>query len=406
MRLAAHAATALRNAQLYAGEQRARAEAEALNRLKDEFLATLSHELRTPLNAMLGWVSMLKTGALDPATTARGLDTIERNTRLQAQLIEDLLDVSRIVAGKLHLDVRPLELGEVIRAAVDAVRPAATAKDLRLDIVVEAPPIPVSGDPGRLQQVVWNLLSNAVKFTPAGGDVSVHVRRRGGRAVIEVRDTGPGIGSEFLPHVFDRFRQADASTTRRYGGLGLGLTIVRELVEVHGGTVRAESPGEGRGSTFVVELPLIQAPRDAPRSNAPLLAPVSLLRGVKVLVVDDDPDTREVLEMGLERQEAEVLTAGSVEEALSVLGRDLPDVLVTDIAMPGEDGYALLRRMRTSDRVELRRLPAVALTAHARGEDRARAKAEGFEAYEPKPVDPVGFAETVARVVRQRRLTV
>jgi signal transduction histidine kinase len=374
---------------------RARALAEEANRLKDEFLSTVSHELRTPLTAILGWVQMLKTGNLPPEKYERALATVERNARSQAQLIEDLLDVSRIMSGKLKLEVEPVDMCLVVEAALDTVRPAADAKGIRLQTALDSTGR-VMGDAHRLQQVVWNLLSNAVKFTPKGGRVQVLVERRDSSVEITVADTGPGISSDFLPHVFDRFRQADASTTRNHGGLGLGLSIVRQLVELHGGGVQAFSE-EGKGASFVVRLPLSVALRKEvvipqPWSAGPSGEDIPCtpqLAGLRVLIVDDEEDTRDYLRTLLEGCKASVLAAASVAEGFEVLKRERPDILVSDIGMPEEDGYAFIRKVRALSRDAGGGTPAVALTAYARVEDRTRVLLAGFHSHVPKPVEPV-----------------
>ncbi|HWW75831.1 MAG TPA: ATP-binding protein, partial [Pyrinomonadaceae bacterium] len=357
--LAAQAAITMDNVRLFEAAERARAQAEAsaaekerlyreareASRLKDEFLATVSHELRTPLTAILGWAHMLRTGQFTGGSAANALETIERNARSQAQLIEDLLDVSRIITGKLRIDVRPVDPNSFIEAAVEAVRPAAEAKGVRLQKVMDTGVVSVSGDPVRLQQVVWNLLSNAVKFTPRGGRVQVRLERVNSHIEVCVSDTGAGIAPEFLPHVFDRFRQADMGTTRHHGGLGLGLAIVRHLVELHGGTVRAESPGEGQGATFTVLLPVapVYTPEaaetrvhPAARETLPAFECPDRLDGLRVLVVDDEQDTREMLRAGLGHCGAVVTTAGSAAEALAEIRESPPDVLISDIGMPDE----------------------------------------------------------------------
>jgi PAS domain S-box-containing protein len=382
-------------------EQAARVEAEAANRLKDEFLVVLSHELRTPLNAILGWTRLLRDGRLDAGRGAKALETIERNTNVQVQLIEDLLDLSRILTGKLHLDLRPVDVVQTVEAAIDVVRPAAAAKGIRIASQLEPASGPVAGDPDRLQQVVWNLLSNAVKFTPPGGRIDVRLEQVGDRVEISVADTGRGIRPAFVPHVFERFRQEDGSTTRAYGGLGLGLAIVKHLVEAHGGTVEAASEGEGRGATFRVQLP-IDTTRFAYRGQ-PATMVVERLTGVRVLVVDDQPDERELLATVLGQAEAEVRAVGSVAAALEVLEAWRPDVLVSDIAMPDEDGFELVRRLRQRRAMRGGDLPALAVTAHARGEDRDRALAAGFQMYLPKPIEPSRLVEAVAALARRRR---
>jgi PAS domain S-box-containing protein len=384
-------------------EQVARAEAEAANRAKDEFLATLSHELRAPLNAMLGWARMLRGGKLDEATAARALETIERNAKLQSQLIADLLDVSRIISGKVRLTVRPVDLSQVIDVAVDAVHPAALAKSIRLESVLDRSAGPVLGDADRLQQVVWNILSNAVKFTPSGGRVDVRLEGDESEVRIRVHDTGRGIAPDFLPYVFDRFRQGSVLTTRTHGGLGLGLAIVRHLIELHGGTVQAESPGPGAGATFTVRLPF--RPFSAP-SVGREVEPVAVtgagegppaLHGVTALVVDDEADARVLLSTMLQQWGARVIAVGSADEALEVLGRLRPDILVSDIAMPGKDGYDLITAVRAlpSERATV---PALAVTAFARREDEDRALRAGFQVHLAKPVEPPDFLGAVKRL--------
>jgi signal transduction histidine kinase/ActR/RegA family two-component response regulator len=399
--LARRAGQAVETARLYR-------EAQVANRLKDEFLAIVSHELRTPLNAIMGWASLLRTGRLDAARSEQALDTIERNVKTQAQIVADLLDVSRIITGKLALDVQPVDLVTVVEAALDVLRPAAVGKQIALEARLE-PLDPVSGDPQRLQQVIWNLLSNSVKFTPPGGRVEVTLARAGATARIQVRDTGQGIPADFLPHVFDRFRQADASTTRRHGGLGLGLAIVRHLVELHAGHVEAESLGEGRGATFTVVLPLrpLPMPLQLPRADGdPSLdaAELAVLRGLHVLVVDDEPDTRAVAAAVLERCGCRVSLADGAAPAFALFERDRPDVLLVDLAMPGEDGYSLLRRVRGRSPGEGGQVPAAALTAHASSEDRARALAAGFQMHLAKPVSAGTLAWATARLGHARRV--
>ena len=378
-------------------------EARAANRAKDEFLATLSHELRTPLSAIVGWTHMLRSGQLDSATATRAIETIDRNARVQTQLISDILDVSRIVSGKLHLDVRPIELASAITSALDTVRPSADAKGLTLESALEPAAMPVSADPDRLQQVVWNLLANAIKFTPRGGRVELRLRRANSHAEIVIQDTGPGIPRAFLPHVFERFRQADGSSTRAHGGLGLGLAIVRHLVEAHGGTVHADSPGEGKGSVFTVRLPImghepataVPAP-EATEARVESLARTMDLEGIRVLVVDDEADTREMVAAILKSQGAEVEAATSAAEAVAALPSVRPHILVSDVEMPGEDGYELIRRVRRLSPEEGGRIPAAALTAYARPEDRMRALMAGFQIHVPKPVQPAELVAVVA----------
>jgi len=373
------------------------------NQAKDEFLATLSHELRTPLTAIFGWAQMLRSGKLDEPTFRRALDSIERNARMQVQLIDDLLDISRIITGKLRLQVRPIDLGPVIEAAVDAVLPAAEAKGILLDRQIEPNVGLVSGDPDRLQQVVWNLLSNAIKFTSKGGRVHVSMRRVDSSVEVSVSDTGQGIDAEFLPYVFDRFRQADSTTTRRYGGLGLGLSIVRHLVEMHGGTTMAESAGVGRGATFKVCFPLVGVrPFENGGSSGTgkntALSGAPSLKGVDVLVVEDEPETRELLVAVLVQCGAGVKATASASGALEVLQQWHPHVLISDIGMPGEDGYELIRKVRSMESETNHRIPAVALTAYARAEDRVRALSAGFQFYVPKPVEPAELAAVVANL--------
>ncbi|HEX8636116.1 MAG TPA: ATP-binding protein, partial [Pyrinomonadaceae bacterium] len=413
--LAQRAALAVDNARLYR-------EAQEVNRLKDEFLATLSHELRTPLTAVLGWTRLLGTRQLDEATQTRALETIERNAQSQVQLIDDILDVSRIIRGKLRLDVRPVELMPVIEAAVDSVRPAAEAKGIRLQVVLDPHAGPVSGDPDRLQQVAWNLLSNAIKFTPKDGRVQVLLARVNSHLELTVSDTGQGIEKKFLPYVFDRFRQADPSTTRKHGGLGLGLAIVRHLVELHGGTVTAESEGAGQGTTFKVSLPLMIVHQSEYGSNGgeraaaaehptaggrpPLECP-SELHGLRVLLVEDEADAREMLVVVLTQCRAEVRAVSNAADALSQLESWLPDVLISDIEMPGEDGYTLIRKVRSLPPERGGKIPAAALTAYARAEDRMRALLAGFQLHVPKPVEPAELAAVVAslagRAVEQEK---
>ncbi|WP_017716068.1 PAS domain S-box protein [Kamptonema formosum] len=452
--LADRAALAIENARLYSVAERARAAAEAANRMKDEFLATLSHELRTPLTAIFGWAKLLQAQKFDEATVQKALQTIERNAKSQSQLVEDLLDVSRIITGKLQLNVRPVELLPVIEASLDAVRPAAEAKSISLRVQLDPTAAPVCGDPERLQQVVWNLLSNAIKFTPSGGRAEVRLSVEMGDeaaisgqnnqspiqnpkskiqnptspiqnpkskiqnptspiqnpkskiqnplpyAQIQVSDTGCGIDPDFLPHVFERFRQADSSSTRTYGGLGLGLAIVRHLVELHGGTVAASSEGAGLGATFTVRLPLAQwiAGRGAQGTGpeVPSPTPATPLSGLRVLVVDDDTDTRDLVAIALEEYGASVTAAASASEALDALAKLPPDVLVSDISMPAADGYTLMRQLRALPAERGGQVPAVALTAYARREDRQKALGAGFQIHLAKPVEPAKLAAAVA----------
>jgi PAS domain S-box-containing protein len=395
---------------LFKQERAARAEAEEASRLKDEFLATVSHELRTPLTSMLGWVQMLRTGSLPPDKRARALETVERNARSQAQLIEDLLDVSRILAGKLKLDVETLEVGALVEQALESVRPAAEAKSLRIQTVLDSNGT-VMGDSHRLQQVVWNLLSNAVKFTPKGGRVQVLVERRDSSVELTVADTGQGIDPKFLPYVFERFRQAEEGTTRSHGGLGLGLSIVRHLVELHGGTVSAFSAGLGQGASFTVRLPLAVTRRREPslpptfRENAfggDIQCPPELY-GLHVLVVDDEADTREMLRALLEGCNARVTAASSATEALAKLDSALPDILLSDIGMPEEDGYFLIRKIRARPPEAGGDIPAVALTAYVRTEDRTRVLLAGFQSHVPKPVEPLELLAVLASLSGRNR---
>ena len=388
--------------QLLERERAARLEAEAANRVKDEFLATLSHELRTPLNAIVGWAAVLRGMSVDPELR-RAVETIDRNARAQSQLIEDILDVSRIVSGKLQLQVGPVDLVGVIGAALDSLRPSAEARQIAIEVHLDPGLPPLTGDSNRLQQVVWNLLSNSIKFTPAGGSVSVSLAAFGSQVRLEVRDTGAGIAPAFLPHVFERFRQADASTTRMHSGLGLGLAIVRHLVELHGGSVEAESDGEGRGATFRVWLPwrrTAAALTARPADDAPSPAQVVDLTGVRVLAVDDDGDTLALLLTVLRGAGAEVVGADNATAALEAfLGRPA-DVLVTDIGLPGQDGFSLLAAIRALPAEAGGEVPALALTAYARAQDRERALRSGFQVHMPKPVSPEALLAAIGELVR------
>jgi signal transduction histidine kinase/ActR/RegA family two-component response regulator len=381
-------------------------EAEAANRTKDEFLATMSHELRTPMTAILGWAQLLRSNKLKEADFAHALEVVERNARAQTKLIDDLLDISRIITGKLRLDVRIVDLSAVIEAAVDSLRPMAEARSIKLKAILDPRAGPVSGDTDRLQQVVWNLVSNAIKFTPKGGRVQVLLARVNSHVEITVSDSGRGIDAEFLPHVFDRFRQADGSTTRVQGGLGLGLSIVRQLVELHGGSVSVESAGAGKGATFVVQLPSMVTRRSEENGSERRRHPTAggdgsfdcppSLTGLRILVVDDESDTRELLCKVLEGCGSEVATAGSAEEALKTFIDWNPDVLISDIGMPGEDGYELIGKLRAMDVGIAGRIPAIALTAYARVEDRVRALNAGFQVHIPKPIEPAELIAVVA----------
>jgi len=387
-------------------EQAARSEAEAANRIKDQFLATLSHELRTPLTAIIGWAGLLRSTELNSELRGQALETVERNARTQAQLIDDLLDVSRIVSGKLLLDVKEIELDKVVTSAINVVRPAADAKAIRITYEREAGKSFITGDAARLQQIVWNLLSNAVKFTPEGGAVGIRLERVGSHIKLSVSDTGKGIAANFLPHVFDRFRQADSTTTRNYGGLGLGLAIVRHLVELHGGTVSAESGGEGQGATFSTTFPLLAVSTEMQSGEATAGGgdagegrashSRSELAGLRVLVVDDEPDTRQVISAVISKSGAEVKTCASVPEAFETLKMWKPDILMSDIGMPDEDGYSLIRKVRSLSAESGGLIPAAALTAYARDDDRDRALAAGFQMHVAKPIGSKELISVVA----------
>jgi len=382
-------------------EQRARLEAQAANRAKDEFLATLSHELRTPLNAILGWAQLLAGGQLSETTARRAVEIIERNTRLQAQLIDDLLDISRIVTGKLRLDLKPVTVRSILEAAMDSALPAATARGVALVRQSDDSLDAIFCDPSRMQQVIWNLLSNAIKFTPEGGVVTLGERREGGMLVLSVADTGAGIEPQFLPHVFDRFRQQDPASTRKHGGLGLGLSIVRHLVELHGGSIEAHSEGEGKGAVFTVRVPLspiaAEEPGPGEGRDAATRARAALhsLEGVRVLVVDNEADARGLVTAILESCGAEVTAVESAAEALKEIRYQRPDVLLSDIAMPGEDGYTLIRKIRRLESPESP-LPAAALTAYATDGDRAEALMAGYQAHLAKPIEPSELTAIVA----------
>lgn len=391
---------------LLESERQARGEAEKANRLKDEFLATVSHELRNPLHAVLGWTGLLRKSVGDNERLGEGLEVIERNAKLQAQLISDLLDVSRITSGKLRLNVEPVELGTVIRDAVDTIHQTAVAKGVRIEQSVRLNGRRVPADPRRIQQILWNLLSNAVKFTPSGGRIEVLAELEESAAVITVRDSGQGIHPDFLPHLFERFRQADASASRRHGGLGIGLAIVKHLAELHGGWVEVDSSGEGAGATFRVRLPLDPRP-DAPSENghepgvsAEPEGPIepSVIAGLRILVVDDDPDGREFLRRILEESGAEVLAVDSAQEAYQAIIDHEPDLLLSDIGMPGEDGYQFIRRVRDSGHS----VPAIAVTAFVRSSDRTHAVEAGYQGHITKPVEPSHLLATIVRVLGEQ----
>jgi PAS domain S-box-containing protein len=377
-------------------ERSAREQAERVGRLKDEFLATVSHELRTPLNAILGWSTLLRR--LEPGSSdyERGLETIERNARVQAQIICDLLDMSRIISGKVQLDIQPIDLGEVINAAIDSVKPSIEARKLRLRVTLDARAGRLRGDPGRLQQVIWNLLTNAVKFTPPGGRIDVVLERVNSHVEVSVEDSGIGIKPEFLAFVFDRFRQADSSTTRRHGGLGLGLSIVKHLVELHGGSVRVKSPGEGQGATFIVALPIsVLRSEEAPREERPSFSDVDVasielpsLAAVRAVVVDDEPDARILICRLIEEHGGQCHVAATAAEALTMVAAGDVNILISDIGMPDVDGYELMRRIRAMHASECRNIPAIALTAYARAGDRQRALLAGYQMHVAKPVEP------------------
>jgi signal transduction histidine kinase/ActR/RegA family two-component response regulator len=386
--------------QLLLRAERARSEAEAANRIKDEFLATLSHELRTPLTSLLGWSSVLREARRDEKVLNQGLEAIDRNARVQAQLIDDLLDVSRIVSGKLNLEVRPLDITSVTRAAINVVRPAADAKGISLDYWAEPGLGAISADSARLHQIIWNLLSNAVKFTPNGGKICIRVEQDGADARVTVKDTGQGIEPEFLPRVFDRFLQADSSTTRSFGGLGLGLAIVRHLVELHGGTVSAQSEGLNKGATFSATFPLLAEraePFTMPHSEPHGMENHSL-DGLRVLLVDDEAEAREILSTVMTRTGAEVTACHSASEALATLLEWKPDVILSDIAMPDEDGYSFIGKVRSLPREKGGETPAAALSAYARDIDRRQALAAGYQMHIAKPIAATQLVTMVARL--------
>jgi PAS domain S-box-containing protein len=399
--VASWAAIALENASLYVGVQEA-------GRLKDEFLATLSHELRTPLNAILGYARMIRAGIVAPERHQKAVETIERNATSLTQIVEDVLDVSRIISGKMRLNVQPVNVPDVVRSAVEAVLPAADAKGVRIDMILDPAAGPISGDPERLHQVVWNLMSNAVKFTSRHGRVHVRVERVDSHVEVVVSDTGVGIPRNFVPHIFERFRQADAGTTRERGGLGLGLSITRQLVEMHGGTIDATSAGEGKGATFRVRLPLMIVQTDLLSERIRPTVPLNErdvnvpdLRGVSVLAVDDDPDAVTMVREILEAAGAQVWTAGSAPQALDVLRAVRPDVLVADLGMPQMDGFALIREIRRHSDPVVSQLAAAALTAYARSEDRTKALRSGFQIHLSKPIDPGELMAAIAALARR-----
>jgi len=395
--------------QLLESCQVANAEADTASNIKDEFLAILSHELRTPLTSILGWSNLLTIGGLDEQASKRALETIVRNARAQTQLIDDLLDTSRIITGKLRLDVRPLELAPVIEAVINDVRPTADARNIHLKLEIDPRISPISGDPARLQQIIWNLLSNAIKFTPKGGSVQVSFERIESHVEMTISDTGQGIEPEFLPHVFDRFRQFDSSSTRRHGGLGLGLSIVRQLVEMHGGTVTATSPGAGAGTTFKVIFPIISVHHELRNvettrplaGSQPLTDRQPSLNDLRVLVVDDEPDARELVATVLTGRGAEVVAVGSADEALAEMERQKFNVLVSDIGMPEMDGYGLIEKIRQLPAERGGRIPAAALTAYAGVEDRMHVLSAGYQMHIPKPVEPAELTTVVANLAER-----
>ncbi len=401
--------------QALAEAQEAKRHAEEANRIKDDFLTTISHELRTPLTSIVGWVTMLRGGRLDEVMAHKALETIDRNVKAQAQLVEDLLDISRIVSGKMHIVPKPLNLSSIIHSAVDSVMPAAQAKGIRFQVVLDPSTGTVNGDPDRLQQVIWNLLSNAIKFTPAGGRVQIQMEGVKDQVEITVSDSGIGVTPEFLPHVFDRFAQEDSSGTRSYGGLGMGLSIVKYIAELHGGTIRAFSEGTGKGSSFTLALPLLQTapnlsagqhfktelPRDV-MSELP-----SELRGLKLLVVDDELDTCEMISAAFEQCGSRVTTATSASQALSQMAEYKPDILIADINMPQMDGYQLIQLIREREPENQGRIPAIALTALARIEDRGKALAAGYQMHVAKPVELnelYAVVSSLASVVARNKL--
>lgn len=395
---------------LLASEKQARKDAEDANRLKDDFLAVVSHELRSPLNAITGWASLLQTGRLTAEQAQRAVETIQRNAQMQNQMIADLLDVSRIVSGRLRLDVRPFRLIEVIEAAIEVIRPAAEAKGIRLQTFLDPAAGPVAGDPDCLQQVITNLLSNSIKFTPKGGRVQVQLHRVNSHIEILVTDTGEGIAPEVLPFIFERFRQGGTGSTREYGGLGLGLTIARHLTELHGGTIVAHSEGLGKGAQFTIHLPVMAAveplriageERNHPSAQQNLRGDTPSLAGLKILVVDDEPDARDVLSLILSGAGAEVLAVESAARALEAIAQWHPDLLVSDIGMPQEDGYTLLRKLRALPPEQGGRIPAIALTAFARTQDRLNILSAGYQMHVPKPIEQLELLTVVASLTKR-----
>jgi signal transduction histidine kinase len=387
-------------------EQEARRKAEEASRLKDEFLATISHELRTPLNAIYGWASILRGGKLNPEDAANAVRIIERNAKVQIQLIEDLLDVSRMITGNLRLEIKQIDPAAIIKAAIDAVRPAADAKSIEIKTEFDSELKYIFADPNRLQQIVWNLLSNAVKFTPREGVVSISLNKNEDNVEINVKDTGEGIKPDFLPFVFDRFRQAEQATTRIHGGLGLGLAIVKNLVEMHGGSVAADSAGIGFGSTFTINLPQSVNENNGrvefESLNAKQFSSGSTpLAGLKILAVEDDEDSRELLIVVLGQNGANVTTAITVLEAMNSISQNLPDILVSDVGLPGEDGYSLIKKIRAMQNGQNPKIPAIALTGFARPEDQERALASGFDAFVAKPIEPSALVEAILKIAQR-----
>jgi len=406
--LALSQATAEERQILLTREREARAQAERMSKLRDEFLATLSHELRTPLNSILGWAQLLCLKTQDEATLKRGLETIERNARAQAELIDDLLDMSRIISGKISLEVQLVDPVDFVHAAMETIRPTAVAKNIQIKSLFDKNQGDIQGDPNRLQQVMWNLLSNAVKFTPPGGTIDITLQKRHGEVVIKVADSGIGINAEFLPYVFDRFRQADSSTTRKYGGLGLGLSIVKNLVELQGGTVHVASEGEGKGTAFTLRFPLHRRQISKwgqvfghTESRQPVdtnFKPVDL-SGIKVLVIDDEADTRDLVKQILTDCSAQTVSAANAKEAMMLVERERPDAIVSDIGMPDMDGFELMRRVRALGSARGGNTPAIALTAFTPPEDKTRLLQADFTYYMLKPVDPSELVANVATMV-------